>query len=209
MPISDRRKADRARRVEARTAQILDAAARVFAYKGFHRATTREIAAEAGVSEGTLYNYFQNKRALLLAMLERLVEIEELTQFIEASTAPPDVLLPQALRQRFDLIKRNRKVIQAVLPELLSQPELRQGFLGRMVQMTQAALRPYIKRQIEMGKIRSLSADTVVSVLQALLLGLVMMEVGGEAIVSRGSPDLPDAIADILLHGIAPGEDVC
>ena len=48
----------RRRRPAERPAQILDAAERVFNRRGYDRATTREIAAEAGVSEGTLYNYF-------------------------------------------------------------------------------------------------------------------------------------------------------
>ena len=57
---------------EARRSQILAGAAQVFAQKGFHQATTREIAQAAGVSEGTIYNYFNNKRDLLLAMAETL-----------------------------------------------------------------------------------------------------------------------------------------
>ncbi|MCK4450178.1 MAG: helix-turn-helix transcriptional regulator, partial [Anaerolineae bacterium] len=43
---------------KARRAQILDAAATMFAKKGFHRATTKEIAKAASVSPGTIYNYF-------------------------------------------------------------------------------------------------------------------------------------------------------
>ena len=50
--------------IEARRNQILDAAAAVFAEKGFHRATTKEIAKTAGVSEGTIYNYFASKADL-------------------------------------------------------------------------------------------------------------------------------------------------
>ncbi len=48
--------ARRERRIAARKEQILDAAAQVFAAKGFHRATTKEIAEAADVSEGTIYN---------------------------------------------------------------------------------------------------------------------------------------------------------
>ena len=51
----------RARRAKERRQGILEAAARVFARKGFEKATTREIAQEADVSEGTIYNYFASK----------------------------------------------------------------------------------------------------------------------------------------------------
>src|SRR5919107_5394768 len=62
--------------VRARRGQIVEAATRVFAEKGFRRATTREVALAAGVSEGTIYNYFEDKDALLLAILDRLNETE-------------------------------------------------------------------------------------------------------------------------------------
>ena len=58
--------------IAARRNQILDAAARVFAEKGFHLATTKDIAKQAGISEGTIYNYFDNKMALLFGILERM-----------------------------------------------------------------------------------------------------------------------------------------
>lgn len=49
----------RERRIAARKAQILDAAARVFAKRGLHRATTKEIAEAADVSAGTLQLFRQ------------------------------------------------------------------------------------------------------------------------------------------------------
>lgn len=62
----------RARRAEQRRREILEGAARVFARKGYERATTREIAQEADVSEGTIYNYFASKRDLLMALADML-----------------------------------------------------------------------------------------------------------------------------------------
>jgi AcrR family transcriptional regulator len=55
-------------------AVILDAAAQVFAERGYASATTAKVAARAGVSVGSLYQYFPNKDALLVALSERHVE---------------------------------------------------------------------------------------------------------------------------------------
>ena len=58
--------------IEERRNQILDAAARLFARKGYKGATIREIAREAGVAEGTIYNYFDNKHDLLISLPQRI-----------------------------------------------------------------------------------------------------------------------------------------
>ena len=61
-------------RVEQRQAAILEAAEQLFTEEGFHASTTRKIAARAGVSEGTLFNYFGSKNELLLAILDGFYE---------------------------------------------------------------------------------------------------------------------------------------
>jgi AcrR family transcriptional regulator len=58
-------------RLEERERAILDAAARLFASSGFHATSTRRIAAEAAVSEGTVFHYFRSKNDLMLAILDR------------------------------------------------------------------------------------------------------------------------------------------
>lgn len=60
-------------RGERRMAQLLDAAASVFCTVGYRAASTNAIAREAGVSPGTLYQFFPNKEAIGEALSERLV----------------------------------------------------------------------------------------------------------------------------------------
>src|SRR3954471_22281949 len=50
---------------------ILDAAERSFSRSGFHRTTMQDVAAEAGMSPGNLYRYFQSKDALVRGLCER------------------------------------------------------------------------------------------------------------------------------------------
>lgn len=51
--------------------RILDAAEHVFARAGFHTATMQDVAAEAGMSPGNLYRYFNSKDAIIAGMAER------------------------------------------------------------------------------------------------------------------------------------------
>ena len=59
-------------RTEQRESDILEAAIYLFAEEGFHNVSTRKIAARAGVSEGTLFNYFSSKNELMRAILGRI-----------------------------------------------------------------------------------------------------------------------------------------
>ena len=54
-----------------RPTQILDAAVACFAKRGFHQASMHDISAEAGISVGLIYRYFQNKEAVISAMADR------------------------------------------------------------------------------------------------------------------------------------------
>jgi TetR/AcrR family fatty acid metabolism transcriptional regulator len=69
-------------KTEARKEQILKAAERIFARKGFHDSTISEIAKEAHVSEGTIYEYFTTKEKLLFSIPEEFSnKIHEQNQF--------------------------------------------------------------------------------------------------------------------------------
>ena len=56
---------------DAQRRKILDAAQRCFITRGFHAGSISEIAAAAEISQGLMYRYFDNKRALILALIER------------------------------------------------------------------------------------------------------------------------------------------
>src|SRR5947209_19691531 len=54
-----------------RPTQILDDAVSCLAKRGFHQASMHDISAEAGISVGLIYRYFQNKEAVISAMADR------------------------------------------------------------------------------------------------------------------------------------------
>ncbi|MEZ0089684.1 TetR/AcrR family transcriptional regulator [Streptacidiphilus sp. EB129] len=88
-------------RGERRIAELLDAAGAVFAEFGYSATTTNAIAARAGVSPGTLYQYFPNKDAMADALAERFaVQLHELTQLMLVpglTELPLDQLLERVL----------------------------------------------------------------------------------------------------------------
>lgn len=72
---------------EARRAQLLDAANEVFTTRGYHAAAMDEIAAAAGISKPVLYQHFDSKLELYLALLDRACDaLVDVVQGALAST---------------------------------------------------------------------------------------------------------------------------
>ena len=73
-----------------RRTQILDAALVCFAKRGFHQASMHDISAEAGISVGLIYRYFENKDAVISAMADR--HKKEIHEVLERARQAPTLL---------------------------------------------------------------------------------------------------------------------
>jgi AcrR family transcriptional regulator len=79
-------RSERARRGDRTAARILDAAEALFAERGYAGTTLREVAAQVGVRNPSLYNHFPSKESLYAAVLERGIDplLAALSEFAEA-----------------------------------------------------------------------------------------------------------------------------
>lgn len=82
----------------ARRQQIIDAAYRCFARKGFHQTTMRDIYGEANLSPGAVYHYFDSKDAIIQASFE--FDYQRSRGVFDAGIASDDPM--QALRELID-----------------------------------------------------------------------------------------------------------
>src|SRR4051794_22621267 len=73
-----------------RRTQILEAAMVCFAKRGFHQASVHDISAEAGISVGLIYRYFENKEAVIAAMADR--HKKEIQAVLERAREAPTLL---------------------------------------------------------------------------------------------------------------------
>ncbi|MBC7670503.1 TetR/AcrR family transcriptional regulator [Caulobacter sp. DWR2-3-1b2] len=112
---------------EARRQQILDAACDCVRQAGFHGASMAEIAKAAGLSVGQIYRYFENKEAIIAAIVAQdLAEMRE--KFAEMKSRPGDLLdamtehLPEAVDKCFDL--RRAALVLEVLAEAARNPKV-------------------------------------------------------------------------------------
>jgi TetR/AcrR family transcriptional regulator, fatty acid metabolism regulator protein len=146
--------ADRAAAAEDKRRQLLDAAVRMFARKGFHASRVGDIAEEAGVAHGLLYHYFESKDQVLEAvfhenwsvLLARIASVEE-----------TDEPAADQLRHIAAIVLRTwlhlPDVVRVVIREFGRSPELA-ARIGDLAQPIDAIQR-VIKRGIERGEFRS------------------------------------------------------
>jgi AcrR family transcriptional regulator len=114
------RKDPRQPRAQATLDAILSAAAHVLVEQGYDRATTNRIAEVAGVSIGSLYQYFPNKDAVVAALCERHVRetLSLLTQHIESmQTVPLEQALHAYVEAMIDMHRKGRELHRVIAVE--------------------------------------------------------------------------------------------
>lgn len=194
--------------VKARRAQILDAATRVFAEKGFHRATIKDIARTAGIADGTIYTYFPSKTEVLLAILNRLNETTEREQqFAEGSAQDARTFFQNYLRQRITLLWSNIEVFQAILPELLSNSELREQYFRQTIEPTFLLGEQYLRQQSEQGLARKSDASLITRAIAGNVLGLLILQLLGDEELARRWEELPEVLTTLIFDGLQIGTE--
>ena len=188
-----------------REARILDAAAAVFARKGFHQATIRDIAELADVADGTIYNYFDNKLDLLVAIMARIAELEQLPgELLEALQGDVRDFFVMAFQERMGRIEQGEEMLQAVLPEVFVNPDLRQQFYEQYVLRISMLLERYLQAQIELGHIRPVDVPLTVRVVQGMIVGMLVLRILGDEPLQSRWPEVPEVQATLIFDGLRP-----
>jgi TetR/AcrR family transcriptional regulator, fatty acid metabolism regulator protein len=208
-PAPTRRRTTRsAPRAADKRERILDAAVRVFARKGFHRARVSEVAKAAGVADGTIYLYFKSKDALLVSLFED--RVERLLAFLEAElprAASASEKLRRVIELQLGLLEGERDLAEVVTVILRQSTKLMKQYaapkftayldaIGRVVADGQAA-----------GELRrDVSPHLAARAIFGALDGIAMTWALGKA--DRGGlVRASGQLAAIVLRGLAPGDD--
>jgi AcrR family transcriptional regulator len=180
-----------------RRQHVLDAAITVFAEKGFRGATIRDIAIAAGVSDGTIYNLFDNKAALLHAILGGAEPPAPAIDFAN----PPS--LPDMLRVRWAAIGPNSlAMLRVILSEALIDPDFRglyrQTLLSPAIDQLTGLL---AEHSGQAGDVDSAPHDA--RLVTALFMGLVMLRLLGDDMIEQGGDVLLDRLSTFVDQGLS------
>jgi TetR/AcrR family fatty acid metabolism transcriptional regulator len=187
---------------------IRQAAIRVFAREGFHRARMETIAHEAGVAVGTIYNYFENKRDVLLAVFE--AEFEEQISFFErlreSGLSIPEQIA-QILQGHFSLLRERAELAQVLLQERFNPGEGFKEKLSNFHYKVVERIEALIREGIDQGWIRSCDPRIIAPALFAVVQSIGSWEmVHSETVVEELFQTAPTELADFIWEGLRKGD---
>lgn len=191
--------AERTQAVEDKRRQLLDAAVRVFARKGFHATRVADIAEEAGVSHGLLYHYFKSKDQVLEAVFHEnwsllVARIESVEETDEPAADQLRHISAIVLRTWLHL----PDVVRVVVQEFGRSPELGER-IGELT-LPIDAIQRVIARGVERGEFRRdidpvFAATVVYGGIDELLTGWVLGRLpSGEADVAMAEQTMIEVI---------------
>jgi len=190
--------------ITARKNQILDAAALIFAEKGFHSTTIGDIAKQAGIAHGTIYNYFDTKPALLMGIFERMREtiIRE-----NAPSFPEDLDLRTFIytliyHPLMALKDDNFMIFRIIISEVGVNEELRSLYEAQILQPTLTEAEGYFQQYAEKLGLQTTNIHLIVRAIYGMILGLILQHIMGDSAVIHDWEKLPDVLTDLILNGL-------
>jgi AcrR family transcriptional regulator len=195
--------------VALRERHILDAAITVFKRDGYRAATIRSIAREAGVSDGTIYNVFDNKEALLFAALHAL--LGGLHGADGQPGAATEMMAGASIEQLFldrwrSMDSGALEIVRIIWSEALQDRALAARYL-RMVMQPALERFPQTSRTSEAeGPEPAADAVMMPRVAIAMFLGLVLLKALGDPVLESSGDKVAALASDILGRGLqSPG----
>jgi AcrR family transcriptional regulator len=197
------------RRPDERPSEILEAALRTFAERGYANTRLEDVAATVGVTKGTIYHYFATKEELLRRAIQHYHEeaFRPLQAVLKKRTGPVSATIRLFLRRAFGNLDTTRVSVLTLLVQGVDR-EVPQVY-HRWLETGPVRAWEYLAELIEQGKRRGefrLDADSEVAarlVVSGLILQLAWQgSVAKAPKVAIDSDQLIDSTADLLLHGL-------
>jgi len=193
---------------------ILNSACELFSEKGYSATSTNEIAKRAGVSEGTIFRYFNTKNHILRGLLVQLIElvvdnialppIEKILQ--NGENKSDKEIFKEIIIDRMALINNNFKLFKVIASEAIFHDDIRDIIYNKLISKATFIIENYYEKMVENGNARELPSKIVFS----SIVGSVFMFIAKRNLDSEYENILQDEniekdidiLIDIMFNGI-------
>lgn len=195
LPKADRRRA------------IVEAAAALFAERGFRGVTTKELAQRVGVTEPVLYTHFKTKRELYSAIIDgasnEAFDLVRERLHRSAMTDPPRMFFQKLATLIVDNQARHPEYIRLILFSALEKHELSELCFERHAQVIYSIVIQYLKRQMKAGTVRKMDPTLAARVFVGTVHHYCIFELHfGFKIVRASRKRAVENMVGIFLNGI-------
>lgn len=186
--------------------QIIEAAVRVFARKGYFNSRVSDIAREAGIAAGTIYLYFKTKEDILTTLFrEKMAEFVAKLWKAMADQPDPVSKVRRLVYLHFDLLERNPELAEVVQIELRQGQKFFRGASSQEIASYFALIGSVLEEGVAAGRFR---ANLPVKVATKMLFG-TMDQMATSWVLGKREyrlVDTADAVANLFLQGVAANQ---
>ncbi len=192
--------------------KILQSSIKLFSEKGFNASTSKEIAKDAGISEGTIFKYFKTKKDILKAILIHLLNIISEKIILKGikdifnNDQERDVksILKKIIYDRIKLVDKIYPMAQIIAMEAMLHEEIRESIYNNIIKN---ALNMFNEFYMEMAEKNILRKDIDPTVVFRSILGNIALFIASRKIFGKYfkfeelDKDI-DKVIDVILNGI-------
>jgi TetR/AcrR family transcriptional regulator, transcriptional repressor of aconitase len=173
---------------QARREQILAGAQRAFARHGYEGATVARLEEETGLSRGAIFNYYENKEALFVALVRRSSD-----RFVE-------IWLEQGYRALLEAVTEEDPAWLSVQVEAARRVRTDERFRKQIKRLEEDV---EVERESRFARLRGVTRDDVPTLVIAQFLGMLANGVAFARVTDDQMPDL-DQLMLLIETGVAP-----
>ena len=193
----------RERQIQRKKEEIIAAATRVFAAKGFSASTTKDIANEADIGESTLYNYFDSKREIMLAIMDEYKELFD-ADFREATALASREAFVELVDRTIDVFTSRVLFIRTLIAESWIDNDILENYVTTRLQQISKILREFFSKGIKTGLFRVINPELVSRFAMGMFFSLVVPVARGvePAPTPEDRHALAEEMVSVLIDGI-------
>jgi len=184
--------------------EIANAAIRIFSEKGYQKVKIRDITASLGISTGTFYIYFKDKRALFVDVVDTVIRTI-LGDATEAIKQEEDIITRMIIRGRvfYDNYSKYNEILNQLRAEMVGEDQWPHEKIKKAYHaLTQPVIRD-IQKGIEAGIFREVDPDltayTLTGIIEIMCLRTMISEKYNYEQIER-------FILDFITNGLTPGK---
>ena len=187
---------------ERTRAVLLDAAKRLFVANGYHGTSMRQIADEAGLALGGIYNHFQSKEDIFVAMLiERHPFLEILPELEAAQGETVEALVRDAARRMIAKLDQQPLFLNLIFIEVV---EFKSKHIPQLFEMFFPPMLGFVQRfQQARGPLREIPLPVILRSFVGVFFSFVITDMLiGRQLPMGTAPEAFEHFVNIYLHGI-------